>query len=834
MSTHAAVWSEIQKLLPQGLSVIPVRDKDDDKGAAKTPFQGWKKYQEQLILEDELAYQINLYNTSAIAIICGKISGNLEVIDIDVKNNSGIDAKLFSAIKETYPNLWHILRIHKSPSGGYHILYRSITPIPGNKKLAGRITTEIEKQQYSEKFPNKNKPLNEVNFIETRGEGGYVLAPPSMGYSIFKDAIIPMITWEDRCSLIALCQSFNEIPQPIRKEPKPTKTQNAFYDETPFSHFNRTGNALQILYDNGWKFVSEKATKIWLTKPGGKNKQVHAAFFTDRNLFYCFTTSTDFQSEKSYTQSEILWHLECNEDWQKVYAWLTQKGYGIIKEKIESYIIKTGKELPPNASESAKQKKQQHEQQQQAVHPFGIFWEFDDKDKLKISRERLYFVASELGFKIYRNELVRIIAPFVHQQTQRQFFDTCKEYIHIEDGDLYEDICNTYEAFLQDSGKFTASRLPELDPALLTEDTRAECNKFYLNKFLTITSQNISEHNYDDLQKLVLHSRIQQRDFFKLPGGVYPQFLEYALDGISENIQQIIGYLAHEYKDETTGYIIVLIEKVADPKQGGGSGKNLFAQLLSHTTTFISRPGAGAKFDEKFFQSWSGQKIFAINDVDDSFNFLFLKDPAAGNMLWKKLFKDEVSISPKDTPKLIVNTNYSYDVSDGGLMRRIKPLEFTDFFTKEGGVDIVFNKHFTDDWTKEDWNGYDTFIAESIQKWLQSNRKLQTQSLSDTTWEKQFIQNHKPTIWDIIMEYWDKWMRMKDVPNDVFKMHLSSFYSENDIPQKYQPSIKNINKALYDYAAKKRILLYMNISMRQSNLIEGKGRRFLSRDEAPF
>lgn len=831
MPTFTAVWSEIQKLLPQGLSIIPVRDKDEKDRPAKTPYQGWKEYQNRQITEQELYDQLEKHNTSAIAILGGKISGNLEIIDIDVKHHPGIDALLFDAIRSLYPNLWHVIRIHRSPSGGYHLLYKVHGEVPGNKKLAGRPTTQKEKDQYASLFPDKKKPLNEVNFLETRGEGGYALAPPSMGYSVFKDCDIPTISWEERCSLINVCQSFTLIPPKQQQQPKQPKQSEDYYDENPFEHYNKSDDALQLLYNNGWTFINRRDTKIWLTKPGGKRGHVHGAYFTDSNLFYVFTTATDFNSETSYRPSAILCELACNGDWKECYKYLVNAGYGRIKQKIEHDLIKKGRELPANASKEAVELKQQHDEQETKIHPYGIFWEWDEANILHVSRERLYVISEQLGFRLHNGDVVRLQKPFVYEQTERQYFDAIKHYISEDDADVYEDICNCYESFLQKSGRFTISRLPDLDQSLIQEDTRLLCNKFFTNCYLEINKDAITVNQYTQLDKYVFYNRIQQREYALYDGGVYPQFLHHAFGELTPTIIQTIGYLAHEYKDETTGYIIVLTEKVADPKKGGGSGKNLFCSLFSNTTTFISRPGAGAKFDERFFQSWNGQRIFAISDVDEKFDFLFLKEPATGNILWKKLFKDETSIPAKHSPKLIVNTNYSYEVSDGGLARRIKPIEFTDYFTVNGGVDAVFDKHFTDDWTKEDWNGYDTFIAKSVQEWLKSNRKLQTQDLSATGWEKQFRQTHKQTVWELIQEYWLSWLKRKDVPNDLFKSQLKDYYSQEGIHDRFQPSMKNIHRAIQDYAAKHRVIVEINISMRQLDGMEGKGKRFSTRSE---
>ncbi len=192
MSNLAAVWEHVEKFVEQGFNLIPVREKAESingrEYGPKSAYDKWTKYQTERNTKSDLWDQVSRYDASCIAIICGAISGNLEVIDIDVKYNHGIDAILFSDIQRFYPELWPRLRIHKSPSGGYHILYRiSDGIVPGNQKLAGRQKTEEELKAYP-------KP-KEVNFLETRGEAGYVLAPPSMGYKVHQDVPVPLITW---------------------------------------------------------------------------------------------------------------------------------------------------------------------------------------------------------------------------------------------------------------------------------------------------------------------------------------------------------------------------------------------------------------------------------------------------------------------------------------------------------------------------------------------------------------------------------------------------------------------------------------------------------------
>lgn len=436
-------------------------------------------------------------------------------------------------------------------------------------------------------------------------------------------------------------------------------------------------------------------------------------------------------------------------------------------------------------------------------YKFGKFWIVENK-KWNISRTDVITIANKIGFGLYRGSLFRIVGKFIIPATERDFQDVLREYL--EDTGIigYLEILNSLEAFFQKNGKFTISRLQIISDELFLNDTQNICYKFFKNVFIQITTSELNAHTYDQLppDKYVLFSKIQQRDFKPSQSGKYLDFLSKATSWsiYSQNIKTILGYLCHEYKDETTGYIIVLTEQCPDPKDGGGSGKNLFCNLLSHSTTYCSKPGVQSKFDEKFFQSWNGQRLFGISDVPKNFNFSFLKEPSTGSFILKKLYKDEVEIPVSDGPKFIVHTNFSYEISDGGLKRRIIPIEFTDFFTKSGGVDAHYSCHFPKGWHENDWNNFDTIIIESIQTWLKSNRKIQSASLTETGWEKQFIHSHGKTITDFIQENFDNWIKLQEVPSTDIRTSLSTFYSENAIDRKYQHSAQRIASAIKEWS----------------------------------
>jgi len=221
------IWPQIKFLLADGISLIPVRDKDHGDKKAKSPCMvSWKPQQTERMTEAELWEAMNQYDTTAIGVVCGEISGRLELIDIDSKYKPGIEALLIKDIEKLYPEIFPKIRIHATPSGGRHIIYRiEDHDVEGNLKLAGRYATDDEVKDQLK--AGKKRLSKTINFLETRGEGGYFLYPPSLGYSVVQDVPIPLITWEERCGLINLCRSYDEVIK-VAPTPQPTKSQNDY------------------------------------------------------------------------------------------------------------------------------------------------------------------------------------------------------------------------------------------------------------------------------------------------------------------------------------------------------------------------------------------------------------------------------------------------------------------------------------------------------------------------------------------------------------------------------------------------------------------------------
>lgn len=124
------ITESAKKYLCDNLSVIPTR-------ADKLPAIPWKQNQETKMPVEAVESLFNQSAVSGVAIICGKVSGNLEVLDIDCKNDKKgtLWQEFWQAVEDIMPGLMQKTVITATVNGGYHVYYRC-NSIGGNQKLA--------------------------------------------------------------------------------------------------------------------------------------------------------------------------------------------------------------------------------------------------------------------------------------------------------------------------------------------------------------------------------------------------------------------------------------------------------------------------------------------------------------------------------------------------------------------------------------------------------------------------------------------------------------------------------------------------------------------------
>lgn len=291
-----------QKYLDAGLNPVPL-----DKGEKVPNITGWVS---------PIKENLSKYNFQEIGIGTGAVSGGLEVIDFDLDVLDNPD-EIWKEWKSKVPkSILRKLTISKTKSGGYHAFYRT-SVIEGNKKLASKTNKDV--------------------IIETRGEGGYVKCFPSEGYEIIYGSLtnIKFIEDYERNVLITTSKLYDE-----RIREKKSFYADGQYED-PFPKYNNNPDiGLDTLEKNGWEILKEDSEWAYLKRPNKRRKGISATYNLKRCFLYVFSTSTNFETEKPYSNSALFCILEHGEDYKKGYRELNRLGFGVDtkdKAKCDSY-----------------------------------------------------------------------------------------------------------------------------------------------------------------------------------------------------------------------------------------------------------------------------------------------------------------------------------------------------------------------------------------------------------------------------------------------------------------------------------------------------------------
>lgn len=311
--------------LAAGLSVIPV------DGASKRPLLKWKPYQARHLTLPEAAHWFGCRERpangavisaatgtvnkpasgAAIGVVTGAVSGNLEVLDFDAP---ALFAPWLARVRARAPTLPERLALIKTQHHGYHVAYRAPL-IAGNQRLA----------RAPEAVHGKH------TLIETRGAGGYVLAPPSPGYRALQGAYLNVswITASEREVLLAAARSFDQGP-PIRAcASHAGRGVVAATDLRPGDVYNQRGDVPALLARHGWTWVRQYGVVSHWRRPG-KRAGMSATFnYGSSRRFYCFSTNAPpFTPLTAYTPFAVLALLECQGDFVRAARWLARLGFG--------------------------------------------------------------------------------------------------------------------------------------------------------------------------------------------------------------------------------------------------------------------------------------------------------------------------------------------------------------------------------------------------------------------------------------------------------------------------------------------------------------------------
>jgi putative DNA primase/helicase len=332
----AQIWADA------GCSVVPIR-----ADGTKKPAVEWKDHQAVAADTDQLRAWFLRRPAPGIGLVCGKVSGNLEMTELEGR---AFTAETIQAIGQRCDDL-HVGDVfalllsddfgytETTPSGGIHLLYR-ITDhdVPGNTKLARRPATAEELA---------DKPLDKVKVLaETRGEGGYVIVAPTGGpvhptgqpWEVLAGRLgqIPAITWEQRHWIHqAIRDVLDQMPPEVAPErlvvAGPPRTAGS--PLRPGDDFNERANWPDILQPEGWTFSHRQGETLYWTRPGKDRREGHSATTGHagrgaNDRLYVMSSATDLPTEEPLSKFYVYTHYNHRGSFTDATRELSRRGYG--------------------------------------------------------------------------------------------------------------------------------------------------------------------------------------------------------------------------------------------------------------------------------------------------------------------------------------------------------------------------------------------------------------------------------------------------------------------------------------------------------------------------
>lgn len=729
-----------QDFIAQGISVIPV------VLATKKPGQAWKAYQTH-IMDDETAARrfSGLNGEHGIALICGRVSGGLEVIDFD--NHLGNIAETFKAfIMAPAVNaivFGQRLPYEKSPSGGYHIWYRCET-IGANTKIAS--------------VPTPGQAHASECIIETRGEGGYCLCAPSRNYTLLSGSMsyIPTISAGDRQILLDAAKSFDQMPAAA---PAPTQSQpkkaNGFTPVLPGSpagesqtrpgddYSNDGGNAeecRQLMREQGWTLSHSDAGNEYWCRPGKDKKDGHSASFNGSVLNVFSSNAAPFEA-KAYGLYQVFAMLRHGGDFAAAARELGQRGLGTRST--------AGAPVPFRP-----------EDKQDGFIIIG----YDHKTgevKYSIDYERFIAILNDAGFRIYvHGKDVRILRVQTNIAEEVFMSDVIAYALSLCPDPSVRNFLIKSETRLFTIGKLLFLKSQSDD---FLRSTSGEAWLYFKNHAVMVTKEGYTLYDYSELTRPVWKNKIMARDinpeFFTTEESEISTFIKNVSGGSGARMKLLmtaIGYLLHDFKQmANTRAIIFTDEKIPDSEDdaNGGTGKSILAKYVKYYRNTAIISGKSTDFKDSFFYQSVGYDtdLVLFDDVGKKFPFSYLFDVITGDLTVNKKNMPSFVLPFEQSPKFILTTNYTILGTGSSFDRRKLEIEFSSYYGPTRTPATEFGHQMFDEWTREEWNRADAFALECLQLFL-SEGLVPNESILGATRIRQAINETRQDFIDFMMD----------------------------------------------------------------------------------
>ncbi len=677
-------------LAAAGVSFIPIKI----DGSKSPSLESWKEYQERHPTADELTGWFGGGKTRGIAAICGAVSGGLEIVDLDAPD---LREEFEALIDEHIPDLLQRLVIVETPKGGRHYYYKC-DKTAENQKLARGTQRET--------------------FIETRGDGGYVLAPgcPARCHPLKKQYrflqgdfnTIQRIKPDERDVLHNVARTFsvvnNQLATGTGSNPRERNADTSL-PGADFSNRATIENIRELLESAGWARLGRgrNDSELW-RRPGKEAGGCSASLFTESRVFYVHSTNAfPFESLTGYPPFGVYALIKHNGDFKAAATALRKDGFG--KQDTAPTLSDIDLDALLTDQGNAEAIIRQFGDDLRFIPSNREFMVFDGKRWS--SKGRAYL--SNLAVKIAKGYLTKAGEAGTPVDVSIKYAKHGKKSLSAAAINAVVGLCENFEEIHIEAGAFNP------DPHLLN----------VANGTINLRTGELLPHDKNHLIRSMIP--IEYDTTAECP--TWERSLQQIFNGNDEIIPYIQHYAGYTATGETSDQTLLILYGA------GANGKSVMLNALASVlgdyhkatraeTLMIKR---GDNISNDVADLWGARFVSAIEtEAGSRMAQSLVKSLSGGDKIKARfLFKEFFEFTPQFKLWLAVNHKPVIDGSDDAMIRRVRLIPFNVKFEKleeNPEAEFVRDDDLPKKW-KAEYPGILRWIVEGAMSWYKDGLK---------------------------------------------------------------------------------------------------------------
>lgn len=356
------------------------------------------------------------------------------------------------------------------------------------------------------------------------------------------------------------------------------------------------------------------------------------------------------------------------------------------------------------------------------------FWTKSEKGVVKIVPLIFKNFLENKGFHKFCPEgqknymFVKSTSNLIDHSSEKEIKDFILNYLFgLEDMSIYNHFADSTRYFKEDY----LTLLGTVD-VYFVEDTIDKSYLYFENCALLITKDEVIPIDYLNLNGKVWRSQVINHKFEigEQNKGDYKQFVANICNKNTDRIQTMestIGYMMHGHKNVSYCPAVILHDEVISDTANGGTGKGIWIQALGLVNKLVVIDGKAFNFDNSFPLQLvtPDTKNIAFDDVKKYFTFERMFSLITEGVTLEKKNKDAIKIPFKNSPKIIISSNYAIKGSGSSFARRKWEVELSQHYNlTHTPSDDFDNFLFGDNWDAQQWSYFYNYMISCNQLYL--------------------------------------------------------------------------------------------------------------------